>query len=85
MNWIFYIKNYSLQAFIYTENLVNAVDKKNVTRSFASNDLIRCEVLEVLPDVKKIGCGMKSDVHDRFDSKDKLGLIVIEEFPPFYK
>lgn len=72
-----------LQAFCPTNNLISAVDKKNLSRSFLMNDLVCCEVLEITPDAEKIICGMKGVYTS--EHRSRLGLFHSEDFPEAYK
>lgn len=53
-------------------------------RSFLMNDLVACEVLEVIPDMEKIVCGMKG-VQVTEEQKARLGLFHSDDFPEAYK
>lgn len=64
--------------------MIPAVDKKNVTRSFLLNDLVCCEVLEVVVSAEKIYAGMKGE-HCAPAFKSKLGLIHSEDLPSAFK
>ncbi|KAG8277703.1 Tetratricopeptide repeat protein 14 [Homalodisca vitripennis] len=76
------VSDLNIKAFCPTSNLISAVDKKNIPRTFMLNDLVCCEVLEVIPDSEKIICGMKG-VHAS-DHKARLGLFHSDEFPEVY-
>lgn len=65
-------------------NMIPAVDKKGVTRSFLLNDLVCCEVLEVVTTSEKMYAGMKGDICSPSD-RQRLGLIHSEDMPLFYK
>jgi hypothetical protein len=70
------------QANVPVSNLVPAVDKKNVARSYQNNDLVCCEILEISPDSCRLVCGMRN-VYKQIG--EELGLISIEAFPDSYK
>lgn len=76
-----------LQAFCPVANIIPAVDKKGVTRSYMMNDSVCCEVLEVIPDTDKMVCGMKGTTRQPSDPEPQppLGLIHTDDLPLVYK
>lgn len=76
-----------MQAFCPVANIIPAVDRKGVNRSYMMNDSVCCEVLEVIPDTDKMVCGMKGSTRQPGDPEPKpaLGLISAEDFPLEYK
>lgn len=68
-------------------NIVPAVDKKGVSRSYMMNDYVCCEVLEIIADADKVVCGMKGTTQKPGDPEPHpaLGLISTEDFPIVYK
>uniref|UniRef100_A0A1B6DD97 S1 motif domain-containing protein n=2 Tax=Clastoptera arizonana TaxID=38151 RepID=A0A1B6DD97_9HEMI len=80
---VYSVDDLNVKAFCPTSKLISAVDKKNQSRSFMVNDLVCCEVLEVIPECEKIICGMSgtySSIH-----RARLGLFHPEDFPEPYK
>lgn len=76
-----------LQAFLPVTNIIQAVDKKNVSRYYLMNDTVCCEVLEVIPDTDKMVVGMKGVTRGPDDPPPKppLGLLSTDDFPLIYK
>lgn len=68
-------------------NIIPAVDKKGVSRSYMMNDYVCCEVLEVIADTDKVVCGMKGLTRKAGDPEHRppLGLISTDDFPLVYK
>lgn len=68
-------------------NIIPAVDKKGVTRSYMMNDYVCCEVLEIIADTDKVVCGMKGTTRKPSDPEPRpaLGLISTDDFPIIYK
>lgn len=64
--------------------MVSAVDNKNVSRSYLLNDLVCCEVLEVVVSSEKIYVGMKGEKCPPH-LKSKLGLTHTDDLPAAYK
>lgn len=82
-----YAADINVKAFCPVANIIPAVDKKGVGRSYMLNDSICCEILEVIPDSDKMVCGMKGITRSPSDPEHKpaLGLISAEDFPAIYK
>lgn len=78
------VSDLGIKAIIHSMNMIPAVDKKGVTRSFLLNDLVCCEVLEVVTTSEKMYAGMKGDTCSPSD-RQRLGLIHSEDMPLFYK
>lgn len=76
-----------VQAFCPVANIIPAVDKKGVTRSYMMNDYVCCEVLEIITDTDKVVCGMKGTTRSPGDPDPSpaLGLITTDDFPIVYK
>lgn len=68
-------------------NVIPAIDKKGLARTYMMNDSVCCEVLEVIPDSDKMVCGMKGTTRGPNDPEHQpaLGLINADEFPTVYK
>lgn len=68
-------------------NIIPAVDKKNVSRTYLMNDTVCCEVIEVIPDTDKMVCGMKGVTRGPDDPPPMppLGLLSTDDFPLVYK
>lgn len=64
--------------------MIGCVDKKNITRSFAVNDIVCCEVLEVSSVSEKIFAGMKGELCPS-TVRHRLGLTHAEDLPSFYR
>lgn len=77
------VSDLGIKAIIHSMNMIPAVDKKGVTRSFLLNDLVCCEVLEVVTTSEKMYAGMKGDICSPSD-RQRLGLIHSEDMPLFY-
>ncbi|XP_075213498.1 uncharacterized protein LOC142319753 isoform X2 [Lycorma delicatula] len=77
------VADLNIKAHCLTMNLIPAVDKKNISRPFLINDLVCCEVLEVVADSEKMTCGMKG-VHTS-EHRARLGLVHSDDFPESYK
>lgn len=77
----------NFQAFCPVANIIPAVDKKGVSRSYMMNDYVCCEVLEVIADTDKVVCGMKGLTRKPGDPEHRpaLGLISTDDFPLVYK
>lgn len=75
------------QAFCPVANIIPAVDRKGVTRSYMMNDSVCCEVLEVIPDTDKMVCGMKGTTQqpNEPELRPALGLVGADDFPLVYK
>ncbi|KAL1123973.1 hypothetical protein AAG570_001743 [Ranatra chinensis] len=78
------VADLGIKAVIQSVNMIPAVDKKNVTRNFLLNDMVCCEVLEVVANSEKIYAGMKGDVCPP-PLRLRLGLIQNEDMPAAYK
>ncbi|CAG9769036.1 unnamed protein product [Ceutorhynchus assimilis] len=82
-----YAADINVKAFCPVANVIPAVDKKGVSRSYMMNDYVCCEVLEVIADTDKMVCGMKGVTRKPGDPEHRppLGLISTDEFPAVYK
>ncbi|XP_018335115.1 uncharacterized protein LOC108744011 [Agrilus planipennis] len=82
-----YVADINVKAFCSVANVIPAVDRKGVTRSYMMNDSVCCEVLEVIPDTDKMVCGMKGTTRQPNDPefRPSLGLISTDDFPISYK
>ena len=75
-----------LQAFCPVINLIPAVDKKKVSRTYLLNDAVCCEVIEVVPEADKLVLGMKGTMlPPGSDQHSRLGLIFSEDFPDVFR
>ncbi|XP_074041206.1 uncharacterized protein isoform X2 [Leptinotarsa decemlineata] len=84
---ILYAADINVKAFCPVANIIPAVDKKGVTRSYMMNDYVCCEVLEIIADTDKVVCGMKGVSRKPSDPEHRppLGLITTDDFPIVYK
>ncbi|XP_031344826.1 tetratricopeptide repeat protein 14-like isoform X3 [Photinus pyralis] len=84
---VHYVADINVKAFCPVANVIPAVDRKGVTRSYMMNDSVCCEVLEVIPDTDKMVCGMKGTTRQPNDPEHRpaLGLIGADDFPLVYK
>ncbi|XP_065162968.1 tetratricopeptide repeat protein 14 homolog isoform X3 [Atheta coriaria] len=84
---VHYVADINVKAFCPVANIIPAVDRKGVTRSYMMNDSVCCEVLEVIADTDKIMCGMKGTTRQSEDPEHSpaLGLISTDDFPLAYK
>jgi hypothetical protein len=75
------------QAFCPVANIIPAVDKKGITRSYMMNDSVCCEVIEKIPDSDKMVCCMKGTPRkpNEPERRPPLGLISADDFPLVYK
>uniref|UniRef100_V5GI62 Tetratricopeptide repeat protein n=1 Tax=Anoplophora glabripennis TaxID=217634 RepID=V5GI62_ANOGL len=82
-----YAADINIKAFCPVANIIPAVDKKGVSRSYMMNDYVCCEVLEVIADTDKVVCGMKGLTRKPGDPEHRpaLGLISTDDFPLVYK
>ncbi|CAH0557876.1 unnamed protein product [Brassicogethes aeneus] len=82
-----YAADINVKAFCPVANIIPAVDKKGVSRSYMMNDYVCCEVLEIIPECDKMVCGMKGTTRKPNDpvQHPPLGLISTEDFPLVYK
>ncbi|XP_048484950.1 tetratricopeptide repeat protein 14 homolog isoform X3 [Plutella xylostella] len=82
-----YVADINVKAFLPVTNIIQAVDKKNVSRYYLMNDTVCCEVLEVIPDTDKMVVGMKGVTRGPDDPPPKppLGLLSTDDFPLIYK
>ncbi|XP_066255319.1 tetratricopeptide repeat protein 14 homolog [Euwallacea similis] len=82
-----YAADINIKAFCPVANVIPAVDKKGVSRSYMMNDYVCCEVLEVIADTDKMVCGMKGITRKPGDPEHRppLGLISTDDFPLVYK
>ncbi|XP_060536553.1 tetratricopeptide repeat protein 14 homolog isoform X2 [Cylas formicarius] len=82
-----YAADINIKAFCPVANVIPAVDKKGVSRSYMMNDYVCCEVLEVIADTDKMVCGMKGVTRKpgESDPHPPLGLISTDDFPLVYK
>lgn len=82
-----YVADINVKAFCPVANIIPAVDKKGVTRSYMMNDYVCCEVLEVIADTDKMVCSMKGTTRQPSDPpfQPPLGLISTDDFPLVYK
>ncbi|XP_030758470.1 tetratricopeptide repeat protein 14 homolog isoform X2 [Sitophilus oryzae] len=82
-----YAADINIKAFCPVANVIPAVDKKGVSRSYMMNDYVCCEVLEVIADTDKMVCGMKGTTRKPGDPEHQppLGLISTDDFPLVYK
>lgn len=63
--------------------MIQAIDNKNMTRSYIAGDVVCCEVV-TLGSHPQLTCGMRGN-HERYDDGPDLGLIEANQFPHFYK
>lgn len=63
--------------------MIQAIDSKNMTRSYLVGDVVCCEVV-TLGSHSQLTCGMRGN-HERYDNGPDLGLIEINQLPHFYK
>ncbi|XP_028128031.2 tetratricopeptide repeat protein 14 homolog isoform X1 [Diabrotica virgifera virgifera] len=86
-NTCLYAADINVKAFCPVANVINAVDKKGVSRNYMMNDYVCCEVLEIMPDTDKLICGMMGVTRKSSDPEHRppLGLISTEDFPLIYK
>ncbi|XP_056648965.1 tetratricopeptide repeat protein 14 homolog isoform X1 [Diorhabda sublineata] len=84
---ILYAADINIKAFCPVANVIPAVDKKGVARSYMMNDYVCCEVLEIIADTDKVVCGMKGVTRKPTDPEHQpaLGLISNDDFPIVYK
>ncbi|CAH1105868.1 unnamed protein product [Psylliodes chrysocephalus] len=84
---VLYAADINVKAFCPVANVIPAVDKKGVTRSYMMNDYVCCEVLEIISDTDKVVCGMKGITRKSSDPEHHpaLGLISTDDFPIVYK
>lgn len=82
-----YVADINVKAFLPVTNIIPAVDKKNLSRTYLMNDTVCCEVIEVIPDTDKMVCGMKGVTRGPDDPPPKppLGLLSTDDFPLIYK
>ncbi|KAF5306630.1 hypothetical protein FQA39_LY08819 [Lamprigera yunnana] len=82
-----YVADINVKAFCPVANVIPAIDRKGVTRSYMMNDSVCCEILEVIPDTDKMVCGMKGVTRQPNDPEHRpaLGLIGADDFPLVYK
>ncbi|XP_022905543.1 tetratricopeptide repeat protein 14 homolog isoform X2 [Onthophagus taurus] len=82
---VYYV--HDINAFCPVANIIPAVDRKGVSRSYMMNDSVCCEVLEVIPDTDKMVCGMKGTTREPNDPPHRpaLGLVSADDFPLVYK
>ncbi|CAG9864564.1 unnamed protein product [Phyllotreta striolata] len=84
---VLYAADINVKAFCPVANVIPAVDKKGVTRTYMMNDYVCCEVLEIIADTDKVVCGMKGVTRKASDPEHRppLGLISTDDFPIVYK
>ncbi|KAG5883059.1 hypothetical protein JTB14_010447 [Gonioctena quinquepunctata] len=84
---VLYAADINVKAFCPVANIIPAVDKKGVSRSYMMNDYVCCEVLEIIADTDKVVCGMKGITRKSTDPEHRpaLGLISTDDFPIVYK
>ncbi|EFA03920.2 tetratricopeptide repeat protein 14 homolog isoform X2 [Tribolium castaneum] len=84
---IIYAADINVKAFCPVANIIPAVDKKGITRSYMMNDSVCCEVIEKIPDSDKMVCCMKGTPRKPNDPERRppLGLISADDFPLAYK
>lgn len=67
---------------------VPAVDSKGIARTYLSNDLVCCEIIEVNDSSEKLVVGMKGQYFDRTKTEQadiKFGLTQSNQIPDKYK
>lgn len=69
---------------------VPAIDNKGIARSYLSNDLVCCEIVEVNESSEKLVVGMKGQFNDRHKASNdltdiKFGLTQSNQLPDKYK
>ncbi|GJQ66979.1 hypothetical protein Trydic_g7979 [Trypoxylus dichotomus] len=84
---VYYVADINVKAFCPVANIIPAVDRKGVSRSYMMNDSVCCEVLEVIPDTDKMVCGMKGSTREPNGPAHRppLGLVSADDFPLVYK
>ncbi|XP_063914100.1 uncharacterized protein DDB_G0284459 isoform X2 [Zophobas morio] len=84
---IIYAADINVKAFCPVANIIPAVDKKGITRSYMMNDSVCCEVIEKIPDSDKMVCCMKGTPRkpNEPERRPPLGLISADDFPLVYK
>ncbi|KAJ3634116.1 hypothetical protein MTP99_011023 [Tenebrio molitor] len=82
-----YAADINVKAFCPVANIIPAVDKKGITRSYMMNDSVCCEVIEKIPDSDKMVCCMKGTPRkpNEPERRPPLGLISADDFPLVYK
>ncbi|CAD7085537.1 unnamed protein product [Hermetia illucens] len=78
-----YLADITIKAYVVTQNLVPAYDKKGNPKTYNANDYVCCEVLDVSADADRMVLGMKGAL--TIDAKAPLGLITAEQMPEYYK
>ncbi|KAK3913515.1 Tetratricopeptide repeat protein 14-like protein [Frankliniella fusca] len=80
-----FVGDLQIKAFCPVINLIPAVDKKKVSRTYLLNDAVCCEVIEVVPEADKLVLGMKGTMlPPGSDQHSRLGLIFSEDFPDVF-
>lgn len=69
---------------------VPAIDNKGIARSYLTNDVVCCEIVEVNDLSEKLVVGMKGQHYDRIKGTNELieikfGLIQTSQLPDKYK
>lgn len=69
---------------------VPAIDNKGIERTYLTNDVVCCEIIEVNDLSEKLVVGMKGQFYDRFKENNdtveiKFGLIQSTQLPDKYK
>lgn len=87
---IYYMYAMYFQAFLPHSLQVPATDNKGIARSYLSNDVVCCEIVEVNESSEKLVVGMKGQYYDRFKANNetveiKFGLIQTSQLPDKYK
>lgn len=82
------------QAFLTNAELVSGVDRRGAPRPYATGDLVRCEILEMVPDSERMVIGMRGlhqpDVSASLaesapQTAITFGLVTMDDFPAAYK
>lgn len=86
--FVFNCSFFNYQAFLPTTETIPAIDKKGNSRSYITNDIVCCEVIDIISDSEKMVIGMKGNNRYpdlKYDDKTKFGLTSSENLPELYK
>lgn len=79
------ITGFNFQAYLPTGSTIPGVDRKGNPRGYTTNDLLCCEVAEVVPDAEKMMVTMKGAKRLGNEITPPLGLVHKDALPEAYK
>lgn len=78
----FFLEDLSITAFCPIAQVIPAIDPRNPNKIFAPGDLVRCEVLKVIPASEKVIAGMRGNtLSPEMKHSVQLGLMFRKDLP----